>query len=60
MMKCHFPDGISIRPDGKNELDPCLYEEIEKYANVTVTVMRCRRCGHIEVCWERQENTEEL
>ena len=51
---------MRIFPDGENELDPCVYEEIERYANVTVTVLRCKNCGHISVEWERQEDTEEL
>ena len=58
--KCTFGDGITritIKPDGVNEFDPCLYEEIETYKNVTVHVLRCARCGHIEVEWERQDNT---
>lgn len=51
---------MRIFPDGENELDPCIYEEIERYANVTVTVLRCKKCGHISIEWERQEDTEEL
>lgn len=58
--RCQWPGGITFRPDGKNELDPCLYEEAETYRNVTVHVLRCAVCGHIEIEWERQENTEEL
>ena len=58
--KCHFPDGIVIKPDGVNELDPCVYEEVERYANVTVIISRCRNCGHIEVSWMRQEDTVKL
>ena len=60
MCKCQFPEGASIKPDGINELDPCLYEEIEAYANVTVHILKCKKCGHIEIQWERQEDTEEL
>lgn len=56
---CNF-DGVVIKPDGVNELDPCVYEEIEKYANVTISVLRCKKCGHIELEWFRQEDTEEL
>lgn len=56
--KCKFPDGITIKPDGINELDPCSYEEIEKHYNVTLTVLRCKKCGHIELMWDRQEDTE--
>lgn len=55
--KCSFPPGITIKPDGKHELDPCIYEDIERHRNVTVTVSRCRVCGHIEISWERQEDT---
>ena len=61
--KCAFGDEITritIKPDGANELDPCLYEEIETYKNVTVHVLRCVRCGHIEVEWERQDNTIDI
>ena len=59
-MKCEFPEGVVIKPDGVNELDPCVYEEIEAYKNVTVHVLRCKKCGHIELQWDRQEDTEEI
>ena len=45
---------MTIRPDGVNELDPCLYDEIETVRHCTVHVMRCVRCGHIEISWERE------
>lgn len=57
--KCHFPEGITFKPDGENELDPCRYEEIERYKNVTVSVRRCKKCGHIDLAWFQQDNTEE-
>lgn len=57
--KCSFGD-ITIKPDGINELDLCVYEDIEMYANVTVIISRCKKCGHIEVSWMRQDNTEEI
>ncbi len=60
MEKCRSPGGVVIKPDGVNELDPCIYEEVERYRNVTISVMRCKRCGHVEVSWTRQENTEEV
>lgn len=60
MSKCEFPEGVVIKPDGVNELDPCVYKEIEAYKNVTVHVLQCKNCGHTEVEWERQENTEEI
>lgn len=56
-MKCTHGDGITVRPDGINELAPCLYEEVEAYKNVTVRVLRCRRCGHTEIEWIRQDDT---
>jgi len=56
-LKCSFPEGISFRPDGIHELDPCLYELIEEYENVTVQVNRCTKCGHIEITWKKQEDT---
>ncbi len=59
-MKCQFPDGLSIRPDGINELDPCVYEDIEKHTNVTVIVSKCKNCGNIDISWIRQENTEDI
>lgn len=58
MSKCEHPGGIIIKPDGVNELDPCIYEDVEKYKNVTVIVSRCIYCGHIEISWVRQEDTE--
>lgn len=58
--KCSFGEGITIKPDGVNELDPCIYEDIEMYTNVTVVVSRCKKCGHIEISWIKQENTEQL
>lgn len=57
--KCTFGEGITVKPDGVNELDPCIYKEIETYKNVTVHVLRCEKCGHIEITWERQDDTVE-
>lgn len=58
--KCSFPEGMTIRPDGVHELDPCTYEVVEKYRNVTVEVLRCPKCGHTEISWYRQEDAEEV
>lgn len=55
--KCSFGPGVTIKPDGINELDPCDYELIEKHGNVTVEILRCKKCGHIEILWHRQEDT---
>lgn len=57
-MKCKH-NGILIRPDGVNELDPCVYEDIAIYHNVTVIISKCKYCGEEMVSWIRQENTEE-
>lgn len=60
MEKCRWAGGLSIRPDGEHELDACDYVETERYKNVTVSVLRCQRCGHVEILWYRQTNTEEV
>lgn len=60
MEKCKFPDGVTIKPDGENELDPCMYEKIAAYQNVTVIVSRCKNCGNIDISWIRQDDTEEI
>ena len=57
--KCTFPHGIIFRPDGMNELDPCIYEEQERHTNVTVVISRCKVCGAVDISWIRQENTDE-
>jgi hypothetical protein len=59
LKKCSFGNGTAIKPDGIHSLDPCQYEVIEKYRNVTVEILRCKNCGHVEISWSRQENTEE-
>lgn len=58
MCKCSYPNGLSFKPDGVHELDPCIYEEIERYINVTVIISKCKKCGNIDISWERQEDTE--
>lgn len=58
--KCQFPDGISIKPDGKNELDPCIYKTNKVYANVIVEISECVKCGHKEVSWYRTPDTVEI
>lgn len=60
MDKCKFPEGIVIKPDGIHELDPCEYQEVERYANVTISIRHCKKCGNIDIAWFRQEDTEEL
>ena len=53
MPKCQFPPGIAIKPDGVHELDPCQYQQIEDHRGCTVRVLRCKKCGHIEIEWEK-------
>lgn len=60
MSKCEFPKGITIKPDGVNELDPCVYKAQEVYSNVIVEVCRCIKCGHIEIMWHKTEDTVEI
>lgn len=60
MHKCEYPERIVFKPDGIHELDPCVYQEVERYANVTVSIRKCEKCGHIDIVWFRQEDTEEL
>jgi len=57
--KCSFGNGIIIKPDGINELDPCVYELAERHTNVTVEVWRCKNCGHISIEWLRTPQTED-
>jgi len=59
MCKCHFPDGVSIRPDGIHELSPHQFVEKEIHRNVTVQILQCKKCGEISIAWSRQENTED-
>lgn len=58
MPKCQFPDGVTIKPDGINELDPCIYDLMEEHRNVTIRVYRCPKCGSIDISWEKQDDTE--
>jgi len=55
--RCKFPDGLTILPDGKTPLDPCVYEVVERYRNVTIEVRRCVNCGNVDIAWFRQEDT---
>lgn len=58
MSRCIWPDGMEIRPDGVNALDPCVFDELETVEGATVTVLRCRYCGRIEVSWHRPKEEE--
>lgn len=58
MCKCNFPEGVVIKLDSVHDLDPCCYEVAERHRNVTVEVLKCKRCGHAEISWYRQDDTE--
>ena len=49
MCRCKFKNGIVIKPDGIHELDPCQYQEVERYSNVTISIRRCEKCGNIDI-----------
>lgn len=57
--KCSFGN-IVIKPDGIHDLDACDFKVVEKLRNVTIEVIRCEKCGHEEISWYRQEDTEEV
>ena len=57
--RCRMPDGIDIKPNGINSLDPCAYVLKEIHRNVTVEITQCVNCGHVSVGWFPQENTED-
>ena len=59
MSKCSFQDGVTVKPDGEHELDACCYKVKEIHRNVTVTVSECKRCGAVDISWERQDDTED-
>ena len=52
---CSFGEGVSIKPDGVHELDPCSYKVIEKHENVTVEILHCKNCGKREIIWHEGE-----
>lgn len=58
--RCRFPEGMTVKPDGIHPLDPCIYDDKEIHTNVTVYVSQCRECGHVDIKWERQEDTEDI
>lgn len=58
MDKCKFSNGITIKPDGTNELDPCIYEDIEIHTNCMVIISKCSKCGNLEISWVKNDNCE--
>lgn len=58
-MRCAHGDGVTVKVGGV-PVDPCIYRAIETHYNCKVHILKCVRCGHIEIEWERQENTEDI
>ena len=54
--KCQPPEGVIIKPDGVNELDPCLYEEVETHYNVDLTILKCKKCGRMDFEWRYHDD----
>lgn len=36
-------------------MEKCKFPE-----GVTIEVLRCVRCGHVEISWAKQDNTEKI
>jgi hypothetical protein len=60
MCRCSYPEGMVIKPDSINELDPCLYETTNIFTNCIVEISKCVRCGNISVTWKRTDRTIEV
>lgn len=58
--RCRHPDGVTIKPDGIHDLLPCVLEDKEIHRNVTVYVRQCPVCGHIDLAWEAQDDSEHI
>ena len=59
MNRCNHGDGVTVSIGGV-PVDPCLYAVTKRFRNATVIISECIYCGHIEVSWERQDDTEEI
>lgn len=58
--KCGCGSGVRIYPDGINELDQCGYDLKEVHKNVDVHVLKCRKCGNVEIEWFRNKDTVDV
>ena len=56
--KCENSVKFSI--DGEHKMDRHLYRDIQVVKNVTVVVSQCVDCGHIEISWHKQDDTEDI
>ncbi len=48
--KCQYPE--DWRTSWGIAIDPCRYEIVREYKDVTVLLMKCVKCGHTRVDWE--------
>lgn len=58
-MKCSF-NGFDIKPDGIHSLDPCQFEEDEVWTNVTVQILKCKKCGEVSIGWYKNSNSKKV
>lgn len=58
--RCRHPEGVTIKPDGVNKLLPCQLDLKEIHRNVTVHVFQCPVCGHVDLSWYEQDDSEHI
>lgn len=57
-MSCKHLDGqLYFGPNGEYEIEPCVLEVKEVWANVTVEISECPVCHKTSIGWYRQPNT---
>lgn len=56
--RCRHPNGVTIKPNGIDELLPCRVRLKEIHRNVTVHVSQCPVCGYVDLSWYEQEDSE--
>lgn len=59
-VRCDFPHGVTIKPDGEYEMNPCDFKLVLRYENVTVEILECKKCGDVSIGWHRQKDTKEI
>ena len=50
---CDLNGWLEFKPDGQNTVSLHDYEEVEVIENVTVQILRCKRCGHLSIGYWR-------
>lgn len=43
-----------------SNVDPCVYDVVEQHDNVSVEILKCRKCGKIEISWFDPKEIGEL